>query len=392
MSDESRQRGFSLYVHIPFCDVRCPYCHFYCFVNRDPSLPLRYVKGLATELRLQLDTGQFEPPLRSVYFGGGTPTALSPAARNEACRWLAEELSPLLAEDAEITLEANPESSWPESLAPWVAAGVNRISLGIQSMDVETLRFLGRLNTPASNRRALELACRLVDNVSIDLIIATPGSDWPSTRHSLEQLLAGPVDHVSAYLLEVHKGTRFGREVRDGRWKETPDDAQAELYLRMVEWLDRRGFVHYEVSNFAQAGRESRHNQAYWEGTSYLGLGPSAHSFDAHRRRWNLSDARHWCESLERGVLPPFEDEELGEVERRDEELLLGLRTRRGVSRSWLAGNEALWAAWVAAGLAQSQGQRLRLTPKGWLIMDQIVERLSESSRQRRGNVGRPVG
>ena len=368
--------GASLYVHIPFCDVRCPYCHFYCFVSRDPQQPLRYVRALARELALRRDQVQALGGLESVYFGGGTPSALPPAARAEACRWLAQEIGPLLRPGAELTLEANPESAWPETLRPWVEAGINRISLGVQSMDPQVLTFLGRLNTPRSNRRALELACRLVENVSADLILATPAGDWGKTHETLCALAPFPITHVSGYLLEIHADTRFGRDAVAGRLHPRPDDDQADIYLRAVDWLAGHGFVPYELSNFGQPGFESRHNQRYWKRLPYFGLGASAHSFHAEQRWENHRDAGRYCEDLERGSPPVAWTEQLTPLQRRLEEVLLGLRMAEGIPLHATAGREMLLAAWAAEGLVARRNGRLAATPKGWLVLDRIVAQL----------------
>lgn len=371
------QVGASLYVHIPFCDVRCPYCHFYCFVSRDPGLPLRYVRALARDLALRRSQVEALGGLESVYFGGGTPSALPPDARDAACRWLADEVGPLLRPGAELTIEANPESAWPETLHPWVDAGINRISLGIQSMDPKVLTFLGRLNTPRSNLRALDLACRMVENVSADLILATPAGDWGGTEASLTALASLPITHVSGYLLEIHADTRFGRDAAAGRLVPRPDDDQAEIYLRAVDWLQERGFAAYELSNFCQPGCESRHNQRYWKRLPYFGLGASAHSFHAERRWENHRDAGRYCDQLERGEAPVAATEEISAEQRRLEEVLLGLRMAEGIPLSRVAGREMLLAAWAAEGLVVRRGGRVAATPKGWLVLDRIVAQLA---------------
>ena len=378
MSAERRQ--LALYIHIPFCDRRCPYCHFYCFVNKDEALPLRYSENLARELSTHADLLQGK--ISSVYFGGGTPSALSAGAREFLCHWMREELGPLLQTDAEITLEVNPESALPGTLDAWVEAGVNRISVGIQSMDQEVLSFLGRLNTPSSNRRALELCSERVTNLSVDLILATPTSSTGALESSLALVHEYPITHLSAYLLEIHPETRFGREVAQGRWTPRPGEEQAASYLSAVEFLGSAGFEHYELSNFARAGKTSKHNQSYWEGTSYLGLGASAHSFDGLRRWWNLSDAGAWCEALEQGRSPEAGSEILDAAQRRDEEILLGLRTCRGLDPHWLQGRRALWDAWIEAGYAEIAAGRPRLTPQGWLVMDEIARVLAQSEGQ----------
>lgn len=346
-------------------------------MNRDPALPRRYAQAVVNEWAAQAPG--FPERIQSVYLGGGTPSALSPEGRELLCAWILDDLGPHLAPDAEVTLEVNPESAWPETLDPWIEAGVNRLSIGVQSMDPEVLSFLGRLNTPDSNRRALELACQRVDNVSLDLILATPPDGPHGLAASLALLDEYPVAHLSAYLLEVHAGTRFGRDVDAGRWHPRPDEDQAETYLRLVEDLAGRGFEHYEVSNFSLPERASRHNQAYWGGGSYCGLGASAHSYRSDERWWNLADARAWCLRIEAGEEGSAGREFLDADTRRDEELLLGLRTRAGLDPRWREGREALWDAWESSGLVEPGSERPRLTPQGWLVMDQIVERLSRS-------------
>jgi oxygen-independent coproporphyrinogen-3 oxidase len=368
-----------VYVHVPFCDVRCPYCHFACFVNRIPGFELRYVRALRREFEASLERfGELR--LASVYFGGGTPSALPPEARAELCQWVDEELRPRLEPGAEVTLEANPESLDREGLRDWVGAGVNRLSIGVQSMEPRVLEFLGRLNTPQSNLAALELACTLVENVSADLIVASPEDAPAALQRSVQAITSFPVSHLSAYLLEIHPDTRFGRDVQAGRWSPMPSDRQAELYLELVSGLEARGFEAYELSNFAQPGRESRHNQRYWTRDAYLGLGPSAHSFRAERRWWNLRDAGPWCEALESGASAVDAEETLDRQAIRTERILLGLRRRAGVPEEWLSSREAFVDECVRAGWLRRGEGRVAATVQGWLLLDELLPRLCDPS------------
>jgi oxygen-independent coproporphyrinogen-3 oxidase len=345
-------------------------------VNRDEALPVRYVDAVVREHRNA--ECHFEGSVHSVYFGGGTPSALPAPARERLCAWLSEMVLPQAAPTVEVTLEANPESATRQTLRPWVEAGVNRISVGVQSMDGDTLRFLGRTHAPEDNRRALDVATSLVDNVSADLILATPGADWASTRASLSGVIEAGVTHVSAYLLEIHADTRFGRDVSAGRWAPAPDARQTQLYLKAAEWLQARGLAAYELSNFARDGFTSRHNARYWRREPYLGLGASAHSFAAERRWSNVRSATRYCEAIESGRSPRDFVEELTASDRVREEVLLGLRTREGIGRERLAGKQRLVEALVAEGLLELDATRVQATLEGWLLLDAMVSQLVE--------------
>jgi len=367
----------SVYIHIPFCDVRCPYCHFYCFVNKDEALPLRLVRALRLEAAQVFASNDLK--LESIYVGGGTPSALRDEALEEMHAFLREDLMPRLVDGGEVTVEMNPESIDATALDGWIQAGLNRLSIGIQSMDPKTLEFLGRLNTPASNRRALALATSRVENVSADLILATPGADWSTTSNSLEAIHSFPITHVSAYLLEIHRETRFGRDVEAKRWAPKPDDEQSDLYVKGAQWMREHGFAAYELSNFAQPGFESRHNRRYWRREPYFGLGPSAHSFHDERRWWNASDAARYCDALERGESAVEGQETLGPDERRNEEILLRLRTAEGIPLTWMKGAEGLLAGFVGAGLMERHGKQVRATVSGWLVLEELVAQIARS-------------
>lgn len=345
-------------------------------MNRDPALFDRWAQGVVRQFR-QMREHFGVDRLASVYFGGGTPTALTASSRAIITQWLGDELVPLMGPGAEVTIECNPESTWPDNLRPWVDAGVTRMSLGLQSMDADVLTFLGRLNTPDSNRRVLDLACSLVDEVSFDLIVATPADSLDRFMAGIDEVLQWPVRHASAYLLEIHAATRFGRDLKAGRLTPTPDDDQAAIYEAMAERFATAGLAAYELSNFARPGSEARHNHRYWLREPYLGVGPSAHSNVGAARWAEVRDTASWCASVEEGRAVLEDLEILTRADVLDEQVLLGLRLREGIDGAILKGRESLVDEFCAAGLLQRQGDRVAATTHGWLLLDQLVARLT---------------
>jgi oxygen-independent coproporphyrinogen-3 oxidase len=222
-----------------------------------------------------------------------------------------------------------------------------------------------------------DLACSLVDNVSADLIVASPPDARSALQSSIDEITSWPVTHVSAYLLEIHAATRFGRDLRSGRLIPKPDAEQAALYRILVDRLSAAGFNAYELSNFARPGFEARHNRRYWIREPYLGVGPSAHS-NIGRWRWaEPRDTGQWCTAVESGLALLEDREELDAEEIHEERILLGLRLQEGIAASELAGQEQLVLEFIRAGLLRQQGDRIAATLDGWLLLDQIVARLT---------------
>lgn len=366
----------SLYVHIPFCARLCPYCHFHVQVVRDVRDQIPTVDAIVREWNLYAERGWWDPPLATAYLGGGTPSALRDEALARAVDWLRDDVGPRLSAGAEVTLETNPEDATPQTLGRWVAAGVNRLSLGVQAGDADTLRFLGRAHDPDTTQRALDVAADLVRNVSLDLIVGTPGVDTAATLAWLDSVVDDRVQHASLYLLEIHEGTAFHRQVARGRWRPAPGEAQGETYLAAAAWLESRGFTAYELSNHARPGHASVHNGRYWRREPYVGLGPSAHSFAGRNRWWNPRDGAAYLAALEAGRFPVEGGEELDDAAVRDERVLLGLRRREGIPREWLPESGSRVEALVEAGLAHPDPDRLALTPAGWLLHDEICAQL----------------
>jgi oxygen-independent coproporphyrinogen-3 oxidase len=346
-----------VYVHFPYCRARCPYCDFAIAVT-DQIPHARYADVVLAELADRAPA--FTGTLRSIYFGGGTPALWDPA---QIARVIAA-VKARFGEPEEITVEANPLDA--PSFAALRAAGANRLSLGAQSFDPPSLVQLGRdHDAPAAS--AAVAAARAVgfDNLSIDLIFAVPG------RRELDRTLATAIelapDHISAYQLTVEDRTPFGAAARAGRLRPEPDDVCADQFERVDSLLSAAGYEHYEVSSYARPGRRSRHNQLYWRGAAYLGLGNGAHSFNPPRRWSNHRSVERYLTSPDK----VDEARELTAAELAEDLLWLGLRTSDGVEISQ-AGRLDL-PRLVAAGLVEVGGGRVRPTRRGLLLADEIA-------------------
>jgi oxygen-independent coproporphyrinogen-3 oxidase len=327
----------------------------------------------ALHREMELSRGFIEPPIDTVYFGGGTPSLLSTHSIEGLMRALAERYP--IAEDAEVTLEANPDDILPERLDAWKASGINRLSIGVQSFREEDLRWMNRAHDAAQAREAILLARGAgFGHDSIDLIYGTPGltdADWErNIRTAIE--LGCP--HLSCYALTVEPRTALAAS---GVYVDP--EAQARQFLLGAEWLTLAGYEHYEISNFALPGHRSRHNSSYWQGMPYLGLGPSAHSFDGRVRRWNVSNNALYLQSIAAGAVP-YEEEVLTPVQRLNEYIMTSLRTMEGLDLEKIA---STWGESVRVILERKAGAyeararmvdaRMILTPEGKLFADGIA-------------------
>ena len=358
-----------LYVHVPFCARRCSYCDFAIAVRR--NVPSAEFTG---RVLAEWEAWQSAPwwgevgPIETIYFGGGTPSQLDAEAIGRLLDGIRRR-RPVAAE-VEITVEANPEDVTPALVAAWHRAGVNRVSLGVQSFAPNVLEWMHRVHGPEQPARAVTaLREGGIGNLSVDLIYAVPDTlerDW---RADFDRALSLGPDHLSLYGLTVEARTPLGRWVDRGAAHPAEESRAAQEYLEANARLRGAGFEHYEVSNAGRPGFHSRHNLAYWTRAPYLGLGPSAHSAVGTRRWWNVRD---W--SKYRAVEPGREvagDEHLTPDQVRLEALYLGLRTRTGVAASMLP--EDLSIQWIDAGWASRVGSQVMLTPDGWLRLDALV-------------------
>jgi len=374
----------SLYVHAPFCVRRCFYCDFAVKVTQhgDGGDPEEWLEAIGGELRSleEEDTFVLDGTLDTLYIGGGTPSLLGPTAMEGIRRLVGP--SRLESAHLEWTSEANPESFTREVADGWRRAGVNRVSLGVQSFHEASLRWMGRLHGAAGAQSAVDVARAAgFDNVSVDLIFGLPEHLSRDLGQDLDGVLALEVDHVSLYGLSVESETPLGRSVAEGREAVASEERYELEYLTAVERLVDAGYEAYEVSNFARPGRASRHHLVYWSGEPYLGLGNGAHSYRYPVRRWNLRD---W-DAYRIGAVgdsPPIDGHEQLDADKvRLERIWLGLRTQRGVATTTLptAARERV-ERWIRGGLAVEEKGAVRLTPPGWLIMDRLTVELDRDA------------
>lgn len=365
-----------LYLHVPFCARRCSYCDFAIAVRRNVPWQ-RYAEAVDEECGVR-QIAQRCAPLDTLYLGGGTPSRLGPDGVAATLAALARHVQ--LAPDAEITLEANPEDISDEAVAAWRAAGVNRLSIGIQSFDDRVLAWMHRVHDAERARQAVEVVRRGgIERFSVDLIFAAPaflGRDWTG---DLEAMLALGADHVSLYGLTIEPGTPLGRWQARGEVQEADESRYEAEFLETHARLTAAGYEHYEVSNFARPGRRASHNSAYWRGVPYVGLGPGAHEYDGQERRWNLGAYAAWDRALREGKDPLEGREALTADNRAAEAVYLGLRTVDGLRVE--AHELAHVAPWMEAGwvlLTETHGEtRLRCTATGWLRLDALAADLT---------------
>jgi putative oxygen-independent coproporphyrinogen III oxidase len=360
----SSDARFGVYVHIPFCASRCDYCDFATWTDRDHLIE-RYVDACVTDLsrrRAEL------PAATSVFFGGGTPS-LIPG------RQLARIIDAITrTEDAEVTVECNPDSVDYDKLATYRHAGVDRLSFGVQSMVPHVLSALGRTHDPENVRRAVDLARAAgFRRISVDLIYGTPGESAADWRRSLEGALALGVDHVSAYALTVEPATALGRQVAAGA-PAPDDDLQADAYALADTVLGAAGLEWYEVSNWARPGQACRHNELYWTGGDYLAIGCAAHGHTDGERWWNVRTPERYIAAIENGTAAVAGSEILDTDTRAEESFSLALRTRAGaVAADRAAG---LVDDLVSQQLLERVGRRIVLTRRGRLLASDLTARL----------------
>ena len=376
--------GFAVYVHWPFCQAKCPYCDFNSHVRHAPVDQRRYAAAMARELATLASWTHARRPL-SVFFGGGTPSLMEPATVAAILGAIDDTLG--LPADAEITLEANPTSVEQSRFEGYRAAGVNRVSLGVQSLSDAELAKLGRLHDAATARAALALARRIFPHVSADLIYARPGQTTADWTTELTQMLDLAGDHLSLYQLTIEPGTRFFDLAEMGKLVVPDDDVAADLYELTAELTGAAGFDRYEVSNHARPGGEARHNLVYWRGGSYIGIGPGAHGrMDVAGTRTATATHRMpetWLAAVEADGHGLEVREALDEGARGDEYLLMALRLTEGMDldtyarRAGTPLSDARIDALVAGGFLVRSGRRIAVPDTARLLTNAVVRELA---------------
>jgi len=316
--------------------------------------------------------------VETIYFGGGTPSLLTISDLQLQFEKIRETFN--ISTNAEITLEANPDDINEEKLAGWKEIGINRLSIGVQSFFEEDLLWMNRAHNAEQAIDNLQLAIKQFDNITIDLIYGHPLLTNEKWKQNVEKVIALNIPHISCYALTVEPKTPLSKMIKEKKKEDIQQQKQAEQFLLLMQWLEDAGYEHYEISNFAKPGFRSRHNSSYWQGKKYLGLGPSAHSFDSESRQWNISNNNTYIESLEKNEIP-FEKEILTLSQKTNEYIMTSLRTLEGLDLGKLPGsvNHELQAAskkFIESGKLILRENKLLLTKEGKLFADGITAEL----------------
>jgi oxygen-independent coproporphyrinogen III oxidase len=368
-----------IYLHIPFCKQACTYCNFHF------STSLRYkddlIKALAAEAQSEKAYLQGEA-IDTIYFGGGTPSLLEMADLEFLLTALFNNYS--IARDAEITLEANPDNITTNHLNSWKGLGINRLSIGVQSFFEEELRWMGRAHNAEQAIQSTQLARDYFEDITVDLIYGSPLLTDEMWKQNVDRAIELDIPHLSCYALTVEEKTPLYKLIQTNKTPPIDDDKQARQFLLLMEWLRKKGYEHYEVSNFAKPGFRSRHNSAYWKGEKYLGLGPSAHSYNGRERRWNIANNSLYIKSSNKAS-PVRNTEKLTSTQKLNEYVMISLRTREGIELDHLEREfgvserqriEKEIQKFTLTNLVEIRQASARLTDEGMLRADGIASEL----------------
>ena len=361
-----------IYIHIPFCKQACNYCNFHFATSLHYKNEL--IAALFKEIELRKEYLKNET-VETVYFGGGTPSLLSV----EECQSIIDACKSqfIVSAGAEITLEANPDDITDEKLSDWKTSGVNRLSIGIQSFFEDDLQWMNRAHNAKQAVDSLHSAIKQFNNITIDLIYGHPLLTDEKWKQNVDTVIKLNIPHISCYALTVEPKTPLDKLIREHKKEDVEPDKQAKQFLLLMDWLNEAGYEHYEISNFAKPGMRSKHNSSYWSGKKYLGIGPSAHSFDGVSRQWNIANNKLYIESTTNGMLPE-EGEILTDVQRLNEYIMTSLRTMEGLDLSRVSSQELGIRSrkFIDTGKMIEENGFLKLTREGKLFADGIAAEL----------------
>ena len=374
-----------IYIHIPFCKQACHYCdfHFSTSMKKKDEMVLALAKEIAMRKNELLDSARSDNEIvETIYFGGGTPSVLS----NDEINFLISEVykNYKVSENPEITLEANPDDLSSERILELSKSPINRLSIGIQSFYEEDLKMMNRAHNSAEAKKCLEEATKYFDNISLDLIYGIPGMSDEMWKQNIETALSFGVPHISSYALTVEPKTALSKLIQTGKIAEPQDEAASNHFMILVDTLQKNGFIHYELSNFGKENYFSKNNSAYWLGKKYIGIGPSAHSYDGEKRGWNIANNSLYLKAIQNNELP-IETEVLTISDRYNEYIMTGLRTIWGVSLERIEKEFGLEylnylkkqaQKFLDDDLLSIENNILKPTPKGKFLTDGIASDL----------------
>ncbi len=371
----------ALYIHIPFCDHKCIYCDFYSIITTDNIS--NFLAAVQKEIKYYSGLYSNDHIFSSIYFGGGTPSLMTPDYLKEIMLTLRDNYQ--ISNDAEITMETNPGTIDKNKLGEFRKIGINRISIGIQSFHDNDLKFLTRIHDKQTAIKTVHDARNSgFDNISIDLIFNLPGQTKDKWKYNLQKAVDLPVNHISAYSLILESGTILNKMVLDGKVEIQDEDYDAELYELTIDFLLSNGFSQYEVSNFTKPGYECRHNNAYWRYMDYLSFGPSAHSFVDGKRWWNFSSLKHYISEIEKNGSAAANYEMINDKMALNEYVMLALRSKginlieleKKFGKSWINRNFNYIKKLDERNLAELKDNFLHLTKSGYAVCDEILSKL----------------
>ncbi len=364
-----------IYIHIPFCRQACHYCNFHFATSLRAKNEL--VAALLKEIELQRDYLGHEK-IETIYFGGGTPSLLLISD----LQFLIDQINQFFNVEpcAEITLEANPDDIDKEKLSVWKNVGINRLSIGVQSFFDDELKWMNRAHNAQQAVESLQLSIEQFNNITIDLIYGTPLSTNEKWKYNVETALGFNIPHISCYALTVEPKTNLFKLIQNKKAENINPDLQSEQFLLLMQWMNEAGYEHYEISNFCRLSYRSRHNSSYWQGKKYLGIGPSAHSFNGNSRQWNVANNNKYIDFLYKNIIP-FEIEILTSIQKLNEYIMTSLRTKEGlhlnkIEELYREKIEKISKKYIDSGLMRNDNDHLILANEGKLLADGIAAAL----------------